>query len=310
MTYDGVRADEWGFRMEMAKPVNSKFVGKGNRYQAAVWSGPYLVETLLDGTLHRKFFEDIYGDFPCCHAWKNLAQVFQVKLQQVLGIGELHWDSRNFRDIPYGYHGSQTVFIQSLGFLHNVNRHEKSPRRWPGYSKDKGGGGWIEYDIVASCNLDIANLDIVTRARVDARNIHSPNWWSYATNKLISRKLAPGLCLAENMVFASGMSLKELGVSGTSMIQADTLGALSVSFEALKQRLNGPGQRSRVFDLKKVYPTPNLESLLQLADGIFIALVLLNLKNFDTPQAHYITWDAWRGLIFIGGGRSRKRTPR
>ena len=45
-----------------------------------------------------------------------------------------------------------------------------------------------------------------------------------------------------------------------------------------------------------------LRSLLKLRFGLYIALVLLNLT--DGVVAHFITFDSFRQLLFIGGGRS------
>ena len=45
-----------------------------------------------------------------------------------------------------------------------------------------------------------------------------------------------------------------------------------------------------------------LRSLLKLRFGLYIALVLLNLR--DGVVAHFITFDSFRQLLFIGGGRS------
>ena len=47
-----------------------------------------------------------------------------------------------------------------------------------------------------------------------------------------------------------------------------------------------------------------LQGFLSMRHGMFVAHVLMSLFDDKLHVSHFITFDSWRQLIFIGGGRS------
>ena len=219
-------------------------------------------------------------------------------------------------------------------------------RTLAGRTYDKTKGGWIEHDLVLSSNVFIKDIKVLTAAdlrpptfsdwlpyatnALESRKL--PFNMCLAENVVFSTGACascptalvhfPTLypCLFRLHCF-TGLTLRELKLLWACGPHASTRYAvrqysnldwgtmqrfLLMSYRGSAFRLteivnwfsvHGDGLDQSELELR-------LSTLLKMRYGIYVALVDLHL--IDGVVAHFITFDSFRQLLFIGGGRSMK----
>ena len=125
----------------------------------------------------------------------------------------------------------------------------------------------------------------------------------YRTDAIYSRSLQKeGNCLLEAMTTAAGMGVGKLGVNRKAL--DDYMDAWRVdpihgpSMGVLDQVLRETKSPFRLTVVKAIGADRKWTLLLNMTEGIYLALVLA--EDDDKPVGHFIVYDAWRDLLFMG----------
>ena len=116
-------------------------------------------------------------------------------------------------------------------------------------------------------------------------------------------------CLSEALIFAVGASLQ----SDMGLKLVEQLSTLPNSYNSIAE-LNvilrfSFGQMP--FRLRPFFPVTSWASLLACRAGIFICCCSVTsfeaAAGWTAPSMHAVTFDAWRGLLYVGGGKSTEQ---
>ena len=168
--------------------------------------------------------------------------------------------------------------------------------------KKKFGSGYIEYETLKAFELDLANTKVLTVQELMPSFNFVEEELKHATNETKSRSLGGSSCLLEAFCFGTGHHLKELGIKATQCFPNHGADTSRMCETLLNSACRNSEGIARAFVLRFMSPSPTLsfEGLLGLKHGIYFANVTVN--TLHGYRVHYIVWDAWRSLLFLGGG--------
>ena len=167
-------------------------------------------------------------------------------------------------------------------------------------------GGWIELALIESASI---RKSLIPPAPT-SRGMVTPNGQTlHRHNEFITRRLGEHMCSWEAMAFAIGKPHTQLGVDwqqsvdkedGASHADVNRLsqgaprGTIAHAFELQRWKAAGAGRRREI----------DLHDVLQLSAGLLVIRAEITPKDLcmGGMKLHFIVYDAWRGILFIGGG--------
>ena len=260
---------------------------------------------------------------PCLKTWKDLTETERAGAK-LLQLDEQEWDGpKPFTYSIYSCNGWRTYCVEGcreietaldlLGF--DAWEHTIDPifsarlKQW--YAQReleilRVPGSYIDMPTIAALNLHRGDVPRLGHDAVIPHVNLSQDIIMHATNELISRHLGGNACLLEAFCFATGHKLSELGIHKQQCFHNRDDGTF-MNLNLLNKACHTSKHAAAAFVVRELVPDKghSFESLLSLRNGMY--LINVSVETTHGFRLHYIVWDGWRRLLFVGGGSRERR---